>query len=142
MKDIIIINKKYPVVVMPLIDKAENTLDIIMFDWRNYENDIGNPVSIFNQSIIRAKQRGLKIRVILQNGYMINFLKAINCEVKKANDNERFHIKLLIIDKKLLILGSHNYTEPAFSSNQEISAIIEDPDGVSKCVDYFNSVWS
>ena len=59
-----IIGKEFPDKVIPLIDNAKYTIDIVVFDWRWYPQDPGASVQLFNQSIVRSVRRGVKVRAI------------------------------------------------------------------------------
>ena len=112
--------------VIPLIDKAVNSIKIVVFDWRWYMNDPGNPCQLFNQSIVRAKNRGVKIKVISNIPDIVVRLNALGIEAKKLLTPNLVHVKMMIIDEEVMIIGSHNYTQNAFTMNYELSVILED----------------
>ncbi len=53
-----IIGKEFPQKVIPLIEQAKTSIDIVVFDWRWYPQDPGASVQLFNQAIVRAVRRG------------------------------------------------------------------------------------
>jgi phosphatidylserine/phosphatidylglycerophosphate/cardiolipin synthase-like enzyme len=136
-----IISKDFPRVVIPLIDSALYSIDIIVFDWRFYENDPANPVSLFNQAIARATKRGVKVRCLVQNDGVVHKLKEIGCLAKKLNSKRILHTKLLIIDRKRVVIGSHNYTQNAFSSNHEASILVKLKDDQDDLLEYFDNLF-
>jgi phosphatidylserine/phosphatidylglycerophosphate/cardiolipin synthase-like enzyme len=136
-----IISKDFPKVVIPLIDSAVFSIDIIVYDWRFYRNDVASPVSLFNQSIARACSRGVIVRCLVQNDSVIDELKKLGCNAKKIHSSKLLHTKLMIIDKVNVIMGSHNYTQNAFSSNEEASIYVIMRDENNGLVQYFNNLF-
>ena len=51
------------------------------------------------------------------------------------------HTKLLIIDGKISIVGSTNWTYNALDKNHEASVLIQSSEVASNLQDYFQSVW-
>lgn len=88
----------------------------------------------------RAVKRGVVVKVILENtGSADNELDVQNLKTKKALEKQGInvfldspqkttHTKLIIIDQRLVILGSHNLTQSAMKYNNEISLLVESPD--------------
>jgi phosphatidylserine/phosphatidylglycerophosphate/cardiolipin synthase-like enzyme len=136
-----IISKDFPNVVIPIIDSAVHSIDVVVFDWRFYQNDPANPVSLFNTAIARAVRRGVNVRCLVQNDGIVDRLNKIGCWAKKLNSKRILHTKLLIIDKKRVIIGSHNYTQHAFSSNHEASIYVTLSDENNALVEYFNNLF-
>lgn len=119
-----IAGREFPKKVIPLIEKAKQSIDIIVFDWRWYPQDPGAPVQLFNQSIIRACRRGVNIRAITNNDEINEVLSSNGIKSKRITSKKLMHCKLMIIDKNIIITGSHNYTQSAFLLNFEFSTII------------------
>lgn len=136
-----IISKDFPKVVIPLIDSALFSIDVLVFDWRFYHNDPSNPVSEFNTAIARAVRRGVNVRCLVQNVGVVERLTELGCWAKKLNSKRILHTKLLIIDKKRVIMGSHNYTQRAFSSNHEASIFVHLAEENNQLVQYFNNLF-
>jgi len=136
-----IIGKEFPEKVIPLIDEAKNSIDIVVFDWRWYPNDPGSSAQLFNQALVRAARRGVKIRAIANNDEIINILKSVGIEAKKLISKKLLHCKLMIIDDETIITGSHNYTQNAFQMNLELSVILKVGDEVKRFLDFFNNLY-
>jgi len=136
-----IIGSQFPEVAIPIIDHCKKSIDIIVYDWRWYANDIGSSVQLFNQAIARASARGVAVRVITSCPVIITKLKNIGCEAKKLESKKLIHCKAMILDNKYLIIGSHNYTQSAFNINHELSVLLENPDFLGDISAYFNNLW-
>lgn len=137
-----IIGNQFPKKVIPLIEGAVNSIKIVVFDWRWYPNDPANPVQLFNQAIVRAVRRGVKVQAIVNAMDLAKILKEQGCEVKHGVSKNLIHAKLLIFDNKDVILGSHNFTQNAFTMNHEISVLIPDCPEVVGFLKFFNSLWN
>lgn len=137
-----IIGKEFPKKVIPLIEQAKTSIDIVVFDWRWYPQDPGNPVQLFNQAIVRACRRGVKVRVIANNNEIISTLKSLGVQAKKLLTKNLVHSKLMLIDGETAIMGSHNYTQSAFTMNFEVSTILKGREELQRFVDYFNNLFS
>jgi len=141
MSNEVIIGKQFPEKVIPLIENAKNYIQTVVFDWRWYPNDPGNSVQLFNQAIVRASRRGVKIQAIVNHADILTPLKENGIDVKKLNITGLVHAKLMIIDKNTVIIGSHNYTHNAFVINHEISLILKDCDVIKDINKFFTSLW-
>ena len=137
----VISGRDFPAVVIPLIENSKNSIDIVVFDWRWYGADPGASVQLFNQAIVRSTRRGVKVRAITNAQDIINILNKNNIEAKKVICTKLMHSKLMIIDQKIFITGSHNYTQSAFHLNVELSVLIKDEPHCEPFIDFFNNLW-
>jgi len=137
-----IIGKDFPKVVIPKINDAKKSIKIVVFDWRWYPNDIGNPVQLFNQSIVRAIRRNVEVKVIANSQDIVNTLNSLGAKAKKMITKNLVHAKMLIIDDSIVIVGSHNYTQSAFTMNYEISALYNGVESAKQFSDFFASLYA
>ena len=136
-----IIGRQFPGKVIPLIDNAKTSIDIIVFDWRWYPQDPSAPVQLFNQAIVRAVRRGVKVRAVANNDQIISVLNSVGVEAKRFRDSNIVHAKMMIIDNEKVITGSHNYTQNAFQMNLEVSTIIEKVEDITEFLQYFKNIY-
>lgn len=136
-----IIGSQFPKKVIPLVESAQKSIKIVVFDWRWYENDPGNSVQLFNQSVVRAVRRAVNVQAIVNNDGVVSVLQQCGISAKKLTMKGLVHAKLMVIDDKIVILGSHNYTHNAFVVNQEISVILSDCENVADFNLFFDSLW-
>ena len=141
MKYQVIIGKEFPEKVIPLIERAKKTIKTIVYDWRWYPNDPGNAVQLFNQAMIRAVKRGVKIQAIVNHEGVCTVLSQNGVSVKKIKVQGLVHAKLMIIDDDLVIIGSHNYSHNAFVLNQEISVILSEIENIEDFNIFFRTLW-
>ncbi len=136
-----IISKDFPRVVIPLIDSAMHSIDIVVFDWRFYPNDPANPVSLFNSALVRAYSRGVTVRCLVNSDLVLHAIRQLGFKVKKLESKRILHTKLLMVDRQKVIIGSHNYTQNAFSSNHEASIFVVLKDTSNGFVQYFENLF-
>jgi len=134
---ILLIRREYPKEVIPLIEKAKNSIKIIVYEWRWYENQLGSSIQLFNNAIIRAKKRGVEVKAVLKNQKISKKLKDQKIWVNEVDFSKTLHVKLIILDNEIVILGSHNFTLNAFHINDEVSVIIRSPEIVEKLLKHF-----
>lgn len=136
-----IIGGEFPSIVIPKIEQAQNSLDIVVFDWRWYPIQASNTVQRFNQAIVRALRRGVVVRVIADPPDLINRLNHLGAEARRLRHKKMVHCKYMNIDEKYVILGSHNYTQSAFHHNLELSVAIEIGPEDQRFQKFFESIW-
>lgn len=136
-----IIGAEYPKKVIPLIDGAKRSILMCMFEWRWYKDDFAHPVSLFNSALLRAHRRGVKVRILTNYAEVIAFAIGLGFDAKAWPEKSLLHTKLLIIDGKKCVTGSHNITQSAFTSNMETSIILDDPDDIARFSNYFETLW-
>jgi len=112
--------------VMPLIENCRQTIDVCVFDWRWYASDPGAICQLFNAAIVRAVRRGVKVRAIVNSEQIAAALRSNGVEVKRIVSAHLMHCKIMIIDHDIVISGSHNYTQSAFTDNFELSLILSE----------------
>lgn len=137
-----IIGKQFPREVIPLIDNAKQSISVVVFDWRWYPQDTSSPVQLFNQAIVRAVRRGVEIRAISNNDEIVRTLNAVGVRAVRLRIKNLVHAKLMVIDSRLVITGSHNYTTHAFTENIELS-ILADCENLAKEAElFFNQIYN
>ena len=137
-----IIGKEIAGKVIPLIQKAKVSIEIIVYDWRWYPNDPGINIQRFNNEIINAAKRNIIVRVITESNKTCQILDQNGVKAKKLISKKTIHTKLMLIDKEITIIGSHNYTKNAFNLNEEVSIITDDKETINRLKEYFDNLWS
>jgi phosphatidylserine/phosphatidylglycerophosphate/cardiolipin synthase-like enzyme len=137
----ILIGANYRRGIVPLIDEAKNSIDILMFDWRWYFDDVTSDVSLITQAIARAVDRGVKVRVITSREHIAEKLEDLNIQAKAWTHTRFMHAKALVIDQEIIIMGSHNFSNSAMKYNVEISVKITERILAGQLGSYFNSLW-
>jgi len=136
-----IVGKEYPLVVTELINQAKNSIKIIVFDWRWYPNDPASPAQIFNNSILQAHKRGCEVKAICNMPDIVATLKPEGLKIKNITTKRLVHAKMIIIDNKHVIIGSHNFSQNAFSQNYEFSVVIANTPNIERYTEFFDFLY-
>jgi len=131
------ISKEYVKLVIPHLKTARFSIEVMMYLWGWYGYRAAAPVQRLNYEFLAAAGRGVKVRVLLNSAGGPSNLSRMNSQsahelqragvlVKLDTTGQLLHSKCLIIDKEIVALGSHNYSEKSMSSNIETSVIIID----------------
>ncbi len=86
------------------------------------------------QALVRAHQRGVKVRVLLDqksqttNRYVIGVLTDADMAVRQDGQHAIAHNKVMLIDQAVVITGSFNFTNSAETRNAENVLIVKSPD--------------
>lgn len=141
MKNNIIISREFPQKVIPLIKGAKKSIDIIVFDWGWYPDEIGEPIQIFNNALYNANKYGVKVRALVQKRLIKEILNRIGIETKLLHSKKLLHVKMMLIDGEIAVLGSHNYTKNAFNLNYEVSIITREENDLERLQEYFDNIY-
>jgi phosphatidylserine/phosphatidylglycerophosphate/cardiolipin synthase-like enzyme len=121
----IIYGNQFNKVVLPLLESAKESVKIIIFDWRFESLDVKTEIGLFNTAIVRTRNRGIDVRCIVNSKTIAQRLTNLSIKTHIIENDRLMHIKLLIIDDRFVVVGSHNYSNSAFSSNYEISFLLD-----------------
>lgn len=137
----VLIGGQYPKAVAELIDNAKKSVKIVMYDWRWLPNDPASPLQIFNQSLVRAVRRGVKVRALVNSSAILSVLTEVKIEAKKLKTGALMHAKFVLIDDEFVVIGSHNISNNAFNSNIEGSICFHDETAAGEYGQYFENLW-
>lgn len=129
-------------IVLPIIEQAKNEINIIVFNWRMPFTTSKIAIKSFNDALVRAISRGVKVKAIVSRPFVAEELHRFGIISKVMPSSRRLHTKLLIIDNTKIILGSHNYSQSAFAKNFECSVFFEEAEQLNKYKNYFENLWS
>lgn len=142
MDAVIIGGNQFLPVVTDYIRSAKRCIDIAVFDWRWYPLRGGSPAEAFNKEITGAARRGIEVRVVSQQRDLVIHLNAAGIKARRPVGGSLLHTKLIIIDKRFVVVGSHNYTNAAFSKNHELSVLLDVPEEAREWCDYFDELYN
>jgi phosphatidylserine/phosphatidylglycerophosphate/cardiolipin synthase-like enzyme len=86
------------------------------------------------QALVRAHQRGVLVRVLLDkksansNRFVISLLENANIDVRQDGKHAIAHNKVMVIDLNQVITGSFNFTNSAATRNAENFLILKSED--------------
>ena len=144
---ILLTNEDYFPALLKAIDEAQSEIFMSIFSFKAGVHKNSYP-DIILAHLARAVKRGIKVIVILENtgGYDYK-LDAENQKTKQLLEEESVkvyfdsprqttHTKLIVIDERLVLLGSHNLTQAALKYNNEISILLDRPDLAKRARNY------
>jgi phosphatidylserine/phosphatidylglycerophosphate/cardiolipin synthase-like enzyme len=124
--------------ITSLMNNAKSDIKIEMFEF-SYKP--------LKESLLEAKKRGVSIRVILdrqsnQNKDTLDFLKGNGIDVKWAPSKfNLLHSKFAVIDNKIVLVGSTNWSKNGMQKNREASVIIYSENLAKEFENIFNKDW-
>ena len=121
------------------INQAEAFINIAMYIFTDRE--IALP-------LIKARERGVKVRLYLdkeQVEYQYSqsrFLVQGGIKARISSNKYIMHNKFAIIDNRILLTGSYNWTFSANNRNDENLMVIDDPEIISIFQNQFVNLWT
>ena len=129
----LIVDGAYPSVVAPLLAAAQSTIRLVMFlatPAAGAKDGVGGLVA----QLIQAAKRGVDAMVLLDrdatgqvfgsriiNKGAYKQLEAAGVPVRFDSTERVTHSKVLVIDGKDVVIGSHNWTQSSFTAYREAS---------------------
>lgn len=127
-------------IIIKNIDNAKEFINIAMYAFTDIE---------ISQAILKAKDRGVDIKIYLDRSqvnakygksrYFVN--NGIE-DIRISSNNYIMHNKFAVIDNKIVITGSYNWTASAGERNDENLLVIDDKNIIEKYQNQFNNLWN
>lgn len=134
-----LMNKEFFPVLLKAVDGAKREILIAVFSFKAGLHPNSYPDQLLDH-LARAAKRGVQVKVILedpgdrqdnlsrQNFKTKTLLEKKGVKVYMDSPKKTTHTKLVVVDQRLVFVGSHNFTPSALKHNNEISVLIENPD--------------
>ena len=151
--------KKYYPAVKQAIEGAEDSIYVVMFQVSLNPYNKTSQVYKLVDELLTAYKRGVNVKVILdqnvdfvnlkdidkwvaegKNAWCFKMLKEAGIDVYYDNLTTYTHAKAIVIDKKIVIMGSANWSENAFSRNVETNVLIRSEELANEILEYFNKI--
>ena len=122
------------------INRAQSTMDIAIYSFTADE---------IRDALIQARNRGVQIRILADSsqaanqGSEIATLEGLGFNLKRSagESNGIMHNKFMIIDGRLLVTGSYNWSVSAESYNFENAVFIQGSTVIQSYTTDFNRMW-
>jgi phosphatidylserine/phosphatidylglycerophosphate/cardiolipin synthase-like enzyme len=142
---------QYFEVAKKLIHEAKYSIQVMMFEMGYYDKYPNTPSNLLVKELMNATKRGVKVEVILEvkegedrtakrNRHTGKILSESGVEVIYDPLFKTTHAKFMVVDGRLTLLGSTNWTYYALTSNNEASVLIRSQELARAIIDYFNRV--
>jgi hypothetical protein len=87
-----------------------------------------------------AAARGVEVKIIVDEESPVKDVKG--CDVRVCHFYKLYHTKFLIVDKYVVFIGSHNFTNAAFTANREASIIMQSQVLAESLAEIFETDWA
>jgi phosphatidylserine/phosphatidylglycerophosphate/cardiolipin synthase-like enzyme len=145
-------NRVYFDKVHSIISGARHTVFVIMYSMDYYPDYPYGHQSRLLSDLIAAKKRGVDVRVLLeisdwnenltdQNRTTADYLKKNGVEVRFDTLDTTTHSKLLVVDSRIVVVGSVNWTYSAIDENNEASVVVYSNAIAIRFGKYFQELW-
>jgi phosphatidylserine/phosphatidylglycerophosphate/cardiolipin synthase-like enzyme len=126
-------------IIIKLIDSAEKYVHVAVYSFT---------LDVLRDALIRAKGRGVDVKVVIekeqsrvQGSEYENLLKA-GVNVKLDGNPATMHHKFVVVDGKIMVTGSYNWSYSAEEKNDENLIVISNPDIAKFYEAEFNRIWN
>ena len=134
-----------------MIQEAKHSIQVMMFEMDYYDRNPNTPSNHLIRELINAQKRGVKVEVLLEVREKEDRTTKRNRDTGKILSNggveviydsllKTTHAKYVVVDGRLTLLGSTNWTYFALTNNNEASVLIRSKEVAKAFVDYFNQV--
>ncbi|MDO8662694.1 MAG: phospholipase D-like domain-containing protein [Candidatus Omnitrophota bacterium] len=128
------------------IQNAKESIYMAMYLINVESTPTDSPASILLEDLISAKKRGVYVKVILDDTiFKVNYnaykrLQQAGIDVFIDSTKAVLHAKGIVIDSKISILGSFNWSRASLYNNYEFAAYIENPRQAKKLLEYISNI--
>ena len=127
----VLTDRDYYYSVRDTLQKANSSIIVVMYSMVYDPNDSFDWANDLIRELVNAKSRGIDVSVTIEYrtyfGYMDGnlaayyYLSSNGVNIKLDNEADTDHLKLVIVDDKIVYVGSHNWSESALYYNHETS---------------------
>jgi len=148
----VILDRQYCPVALKAIEEAKESISFAIFEIRYYPEYPKSPSNLLIDGLILAAKRGVNVEVCLEQSKGYNqdnaldnlkvAYKLINGGVKVYLDNPKktLHAKFLVVDRRLVLLGSTNWAYYSLDKNFETNLLVDSPKIAQELLNYFETI--
>jgi len=131
--------------VFELIDSADKSIHLVMFEIKYYDKYPDSEVNQLVEKLIKKNSEGVEVKIIvdqfLTDKGAVEILQKTGVDIKWDSTKLTTHNKLMILDGRVVLIGSTNWSYYSFSKNHESNVIFDDKESAKKFEQYFERVW-
>lgn len=125
-----------------LVSGAKRSVDVVAFEYVF----TGVAVRPINEALRAAVQRGVKVRVLVDDGVPASLLalpglRAFGVDARADTGVMKTHNKLVIVDGTAFLAGSTNLSPTSLTRNHETNVIVRIAAPAAALQAYFNRIW-
>ncbi|MDD5773100.1 MAG: phospholipase D-like domain-containing protein [bacterium] len=151
--------RKYYPAVKEILDKSQKSISMAMYLVSIDEKNTQSEVYQLCESLVNAKKRGVKVKVILDqtidykrldsgdewqneggNQNAFRFFKKNEIDVLYDTKAIHTHSKVIVVDENIVILGSTNWSDSALNKNNEASVVIRSKELARSLIKDFSEI--
>ena len=137
-----VVNREYLPAVLGLINGATNSIEFLQLEMHD-----DRAVQAIEAALAAAVRRGVRVRGMLDDGVDFNAaaierLLALGAEAKLDTSDKMLHSKLVVVDGRIVLLGSTNWTGNSMGNNNESNVRLDDPVLADYFTRYVAAVWA
>jgi phosphatidylserine/phosphatidylglycerophosphate/cardiolipin synthase-like enzyme len=146
----LLLDRDYFTALLDGVDRARSEIFLSAYLFRTIENAKGYPEAVLKRLLAAAK-RGVRIDVVVERNQDADDLNRSNAEtaerlkqggIRVCMDapDRVMHTKLVVIDRRYVLIGSHNLTQSALKYNHEASVWIDSAPLAEEALLYMKSL--
>jgi phosphatidylserine/phosphatidylglycerophosphate/cardiolipin synthase-like enzyme len=146
----LLLDGDYVTALLNGIDGARMEISLSSYLFRTIENAQGFPEAVL-KSLVAAVRRGVRVEAILERNQDADDLSRNNAETMERlkqggirvcldAPDRQMHTKLVVIDRRYILIGSHNLTQAALKYNHEASVWIDSAPLAEEALRYMKSL--
>ena len=146
----LLLDRDYFTALLDGVERARAEIFLSAYLFRTIEDARGYPEAVLKR-LVAAVHRGVRVDVVLERNQDVDNLNRNNAETAErlkqggirvcmdAPDRVT-HTKLVVIDRRYLLIGSHNLTQAALKFNHEASVWIDSAPLAEEALGYMKSL--
>jgi phosphatidylserine/phosphatidylglycerophosphate/cardiolipin synthase-like enzyme len=150
---LLVLDNQYLGIAQALVNNAKEEIYLSTFKLEINEKPRGRTLKKFFDTLADKAKSGIKVKILFNwrqdqksvpktNYYASITLKNAGADTRYLDNDRCCHAKILITDKKNVLLGSHNLSVRSCEANFELSYLIPDPETVAQAHAIFENIFS
>ena len=148
----VIFDKQYYPAALKAIEEAKESINFAVFQIRYYPEYPQSPSNLLIDGLVLAAKRGVNVEVCLEQSKGYNpentldnlkvayKLTAGGVKVYLDNPKKTLHAKFLVVDRRLVLLGSTNWSYYSLSNNWETNLLVDSRKIAEEMFVYFETI--
>jgi phosphatidylserine/phosphatidylglycerophosphate/cardiolipin synthase-like enzyme len=126
-------------IIIKIIDSAEKYVHVAIYSFT---------LDSLGDALIRARDRGVEVKVVIEReqadvkGSEYERLLKAGINVRLDGNKYLMHHKFMVLDGKIVVTGSYNWSYGAEENNDENMIVVSNPDVARLYEAEFQRVWS
>jgi len=141
-----ITDRMYFTQVHDILKNSKKSIHMVAFEIKYYPTYPNSSENMLIRDMIDAKKRGVDVKILLDESLKENsafdYLRKNGIDIKYDSENVTTHAKIIIVDNKIVILGSTNWSYYSLEKNYEANVVLLSELIADYFEGYFQKVWN